>query len=45
MADWGMEEQLLAAAKEVEGVLGGEPVRRPRSDGQWLDVLSDAKKQ
>lgn len=45
MADWGMEEQLLTVAKEVEGALGDEGVRLPRVDGQWLDVLSDAKSQ
>jgi hypothetical protein len=45
MANWGMEEQLLAAAKEVEGALGDEGVRRPHPSGQWLDVLSDARKQ
>jgi len=43
MGEWGSEEQLLAFGKEGESLLGGEGLRRPKGDGDWVDVLADAK--
>jgi hypothetical protein len=43
MAEWGMEEQLLEFARDLEANLGDEGVRRPKLNDQWLDVLSECK--
>ena len=39
MGEWGSEEQLLTFAKEGEGLLGEEGLRRPAQEGAWVDTL------
>lgn len=43
MAEWGEEEELFHFARDAEGTLGEEGVRRPKGDGRWLDALDIAK--
>lgn len=44
LGEWGSEEQLIRFAERHEGLLGEAGVRRPTGDGNWVDVLSKAKK-
>lgn len=45
MGEWGTEEQLLTFGKDAEAFLGTRGTRRPLGDGNWIDVLRDAKEQ
>ena len=42
MTEWGAEERLIEWAREGEGLLGEEGVRRPGGEGRWVDVLARA---
>ncbi|KAK5091259.1 hypothetical protein LTR05_001440 [Lithohypha guttulata] len=44
LGEWGSEEQLIQFARKHEGFLEAEGVRRPMRDGNWIDVLAQAKK-
>lgn len=44
MAEWGSEEQLLAWAKEGEGIVGDGGARRPQRQDGWVDVLELSRK-
>lgn len=44
MAEWCGEEQLFQFARDAEGALGEEGVRRPKGDGCWVDALDIAKR-
>jgi hypothetical protein len=43
MAEWCKEEQLFSFARDAEGVLGSEGVRRPKPEGAWVDALDIAR--
>ncbi|KAK5952509.1 hypothetical protein OHC33_006553 [Knufia fluminis] len=45
LGQWGSEEQLIRFGERHEGFLGEDGVRRPTEAGNWVDVLSEAKKQ
>ena len=44
MGDWCSEEQLIAFGKEGEAFLaGGNGIRRPKDEKNWVDVLAVKK--
>ena len=44
MGDWCSEEQLIAFGREGEGFLaGGDGIRRPKDEKNWVDVLAAKK--
>lgn len=45
MGEWGSEEQLIRFGQQHEGFLGDAGLQTPTKDGNWVDVIAQARKR